>query len=537
MSHTKFRTILRTVAAGALALSLVACGGSGDAAKGGTDGTAAPQGNAAQQDPENLTIAMAADAISLNPGMAGGGNGQAFYYDLAYDHFLHQLPDGSYVGGLAEKWGWAEPGNKVFDVTLREGVKFSDGSDLTAEAAKASFEYLKNAGAMPAGDVERFESIEVTGPLSLRFTLKDANPQLELYFSNSKPVAAIISPEGLKNPDKLGTETFGTGPYKLDPSKTVAGQTYVYVPNEYYHTPKDQHWKTVTIQVMPDPTTALNAMLAGQVDFMFGRAADAQTAADAGMNITHVPATIAMVILSDRNGVASPAMGDVRVRQALNYAIDREAITEALFGEYGTPANQLLVEGSEGFSAKLADAYPYDPEKAKELLAEAGYADGFTIKMNVFEIEPGQVDFTQAVAAYWEAIGVHSDISVAVNLNDHMAAVASQENSALPFFYGANPMFSAATDLLQVGGAGAFFNAFGASVPKIDELLSEGASASPEERQALYAELSEYLSGEAWFAPVSTVDLIVFSRPGLEGIQVGVAGPYIDPLWFKPAAN
>ncbi len=97
--------------------------------------------------------------------------------------------------------------------------------------------------------------------------------------------------------------------------------------------------------------------------------------------MTSAPAAMVGMYIADVDGTVVPAFKDLRVRQALNYAIDREAITKSVYGDFGIPTDQYVPEGIGGYLPELEDVYPYDPEKAKELLAEAGYPDGFSFTM------------------------------------------------------------------------------------------------------------------------------------------------------------
>ena len=134
--------------------------------------------------------------------------------------------------------------------------------------------------------------------------------------------------------------------------------------------------------MLDTPTAALNAIKAGEANGVRLSTNDNLTEVEAaGWTINSNELDFQGLLLLDRDGTMAPELADVRVRQALNYAFDREAMLTALQSDHGTVTTQVFPASSDAYDPALDDMYPYDPEKAKELLAEAGYADGFTLSM------------------------------------------------------------------------------------------------------------------------------------------------------------
>jgi ABC-type transport system substrate-binding protein len=522
--HSRLAT-LKSIGIGALVagvvVALAGCGG------GGTSSSIAPQ------NPDTLTIAVSTGPNTLDPALAGNGDPLGIYYELAYEPLINLMPDGSYEPGLATEWGYTDDENKVFELTLREGVKFSDGSDLTAEAVKAHFEYYATAGGLFASRAQNFESIEVTGPLSVRINLKTPNPILPFWFSAGLVTGDIISPAGLADPAALGTSTFGAGQYVLDNDQTVTNQKYVYTPNPNYWNPDAVQWKEVTILVLASPAAQLSAMKAGQVDYMFGTSKEADAAKDAGFVVNTSPYLFSFVNILDHDGEKTPALGDERVRQAMIYALDREAIVSGLLGDYGSVLTQFSLPGFDAYDEDLQSEYPYDPEKAKELLAEAGYPDGFQLKMGAFNLNPGATDLAQALASEWAKVGIDVEISVPTTINDWAGQTLGFEFGANVFQFAAQPMYSPASQILAPEGG--FFNPFVNNDPEIVALVEAGAAASAEDAPGIYQELNALLVEKAWLLPIAAVNKVVISRPGLEGVEFG--GTYLDanPVLFTAA--
>lgn len=528
-----FRKLRGAAGVGLAAALLVAMTGCTPAATTGgssgnnTDGEATTQSGPARQTTDKLTIAVNSGTLSLDPAKTGNGDPLQLFYELAYDSLFYRMPTGEIGPGLAVEWGYVDNENKVFEFKLREGVKFSDGSDLTAEGVKLHFEYYANAGGSFAGRAKNFEKIEIIDPLTVRLTLTKANPDIPDMFTERRATGAIISPLGIATPDILGTETRGAGAYMLDPAATVTGQTYVYVQNPNYWDPAKQVFNTVVIEVMTNPQAAFNAMEAGTVDYVIGTPELADAAAAAGFTVNSFPYNFAQIQFMDRAGDLVPAFGDVRVRQALNYAVDREALVEGLFGEHGTVSWQFALPGYDGYNASLDGTYAYDPEKAKALLAEAGYPNGFDFKLLAFDLQPNEVRNAQAIASFWSAIGVNAEIVVPTSAADYGPMLTGGEFAAQIFEFGGGPSYATFEQYL-----GMPFNVFGYQNDQINSLFTQVQGSNEQTRPALLQEIQKIMVEEAWFVPFANVNKVTFTRPGLQG---GLGGPYYinpNPVFF-----
>src|SRR5690606_23797084 len=132
-----------------------------------------------------------------------------------------------------------------------------------------------------------------------------------------------------------------------------------------YYDQNAVHFESFEVRVIANSQSSLNALQAGQVAYAEGSNATAEAAKQAGLNVSSVPYGWYGAFFLDRGGEMVPALADERVRQALNYAVDRQGITNAVLGEYGEPNNQTSIPGYEesGYVPEYADRYPYDPEK------------------------------------------------------------------------------------------------------------------------------------------------------------------------------
>ncbi|MGW6457915.1 ABC transporter substrate-binding protein [Streptomyces sp. NPDC055078] len=489
----------------AMGLLLTSCQGAGGA-----------KPRAGQQSKDVLTIASTFPPLSLDPARSGGDNPLLWFIEPAYTPFLFRAADG-YKPGLAVSWRYADAAKKVFELKLRDGVRFSDGAPLTADGVKNWLEYVPRAGG-PFAASYRFKSVEVTGPLALRITLNKADPSLLAVLSHQKTASHVASPGALKDPRKLGTRTFGTGPYKLDPGQTITNQRYTYVPNEHYWDKKSVHFKKLVIEVMPDENATLLKMRSGSVDVMIGSPKTARSAKGYGLKVHRTPSIPALVSFMDREGALTPALADVRVRQALNHALDRKAIAALLSGDAGKPTQQLALPGQLGYSSALEDFYPHDVAKARRLLAEAGYPKGFTLRLYAYKAGPGWTESAQVIASQWAKIGVKVDVKVPASVTEWVGAVAANKVPAA-MWLGKNDDMHGYTVERLLG----FLNPQRTQDPVVGDLLGRIALATEAEQQRLWERIQRRWLEQAWFAPFSVEDTVYYSRPGLKGIEEQMA--------------
>jgi peptide/nickel transport system substrate-binding protein len=334
-----------------------------------------------------LTVALNAGALTLDPTKYVGSSYDQQAGQLTNEALVRIKPDGTYIPGLATSWRYlpAKPGSgrqgKDYQITLRHGARFSDGTPVTAQAVKAWFLYVKQAD----GDasIGFISSIQTIGKWTVVLHLKSPNPTMpNPLASGALAWGKVSSLRSVQNPTLMQTDSYGAGPYMLDTSQTVANDHYTLVPNPYYFDKSQQVWSKVVLKVITSTTSVLQAMEAGQVQvFGGGDPSIAQAAKAGGIDLRSFPVGGTVGFWLDITGKTSKALADVRVRQALNYAVNRKAIVAALIGKYGSATSAPYT--SDGVDPKVINYYPYNPAKAKALLAAAGYGSGLTIGPDV----------------------------------------------------------------------------------------------------------------------------------------------------------
>ncbi|MGW1718313.1 ABC transporter substrate-binding protein [Streptomyces sp. NPDC002156] len=507
----KRRTALQASIGVVATLALAACGG------GQTDA-----GNGGSTGPVNLTVALSSAPNSLDPAQVAVGP-FLNYMDPAYATLLTRKADGTLGAGLADKWGYIGQGNTKFELRLRKGVKFADGTPITATDVVNSFKYFQK-GSGPT--VAYFRPLTFSAPDSSTVAISSPtpNPDMGTLFTPSYMGGAVISPAGLKNPKQLASATFGAGPYVYSAQQSVSGDHYVFVPNKNFWDQSAVHFKKITVRVMPNANSQVQALKSGQIDLMYGTPDVAPTIkGDKALTTLKKPTTWSGLFLLDREGTVVKGLGDERVRQALNFAVDRTAITKAVYGDFGTPVSQPAMPGYDGYSSAAAKMYPYDPAKAKELLKAAGYEKGLTIPVNYGSFDPSTAKMVQAVQDQLSNVGVRLELRAATNfgawINDllskkYAATVLSPGTGGEPNFYAQQAGFT------KTG----IMNLFGVTDVDVDAAYARLAKSDAKSSGAAAKDLTDVIVRKALALPVSGTDTIAMYNTKLHGVQFPEGG-------------
>lgn len=487
LSRRSFNSGLLLTAAG---LGAAACGGGSSPSSSGP-ATA-------------LNVGAIAPPTSLDP--AKGGGEDAVWNDLAYDPLIYRAPDGSLQPRLAASWRYLGTGNTTFELTLRRGALFSDGTPADAPAVKKSIEYYKAAGGQGSALIAAVSGVEAVDELIVRLSMSEPHPLLPTVLTQDYMVGRIIAPAGVASPDRLASQTFGAGQYSLVPGETAANDHYTYVPNAKYFSGKDVRYRKVTVKVLPNENTALAALKTGQVELINGTHGIANAAKSSGLSQVNYPNIVVGLTLLDRGGRLARPLGDVRVRQALNYAVDRQKVTKALYGEYGTVTDQPAAPGGDGWND--TPYYRHDPAKARQLLADAGYANGFTLPVMTPSIA-SMANLVQAVDSELQQIGVRLKITT-VGFNNYFAELPKYPAAYLG--WGILPIyFMGRTLWLPKVGA----NPFQTADATLESLDRQAAAADEQTRADLDRQIVRRVTELAWFLPVCLTPIFYFYRSTL----------------------
>ena len=246
----------------------------------------------------------------------------------------------------------------------------------------------------------------------------------------------------------------------------------------------------------------------------------------------HAPANVIGLVFADRAGTMVPALKSLQVRQAINYAIDRPAITAALFGKYGQPTDEITGPGFPGYDPALEGLSGSDPAKAKQLLASAGYPNGLTI--TVGSTPSASIDLmSQAIAANLAAVGITLDIKSepAASYGQHLL---SGFYPAYTFDFGLGDYYSQGNNMYRYN---ATLNPFHSQDRIMNTLYEDGSRQSAQAAAVTWRKLAAVISSRAWFATVSLIHRFYYARATLDGVkwQGATASPDIVDIYPAPA--
>lgn len=301
---------------------------------------------------------------------------------LVYEGITQQTAEGEAAPGLAESWEYNEAGNEV-TFHLREGLTFSDGTTLDAAAAAASLLRGRDGeDSTVAAQLAVVSDVVADSPTDLRVVLDQPDYQIPLLLSGK--TGQIVSPAAFENNAAgLATQPIGAGPFILEE----------YVPDSHATLTKNpDYWNAEHITVdefvlkpTPDPAVAVAGLQSGQYNIISIPASQVESIKAAGFDV--LTQEVLPVRVIDVNNTVAP-FDNPLVTQAISHAINRQELIDVGNFGYGDPLWQPFPDGYVAHSDELDDLYPYDPERAKELLDEAGYPDGVDIALAVHVQDP-----------------------------------------------------------------------------------------------------------------------------------------------------
>jgi len=318
-----------------------------------------------------------------------------------HDAVVRPLPGKKIGPSLAESWTESADG-RVYEFKLRRGLRFHNGDPVTSEDVKFSFERYKGAGATELH--ARVRQVEIVDPLIVRFHLKDAWPDFLTFYGTTATAAGLVVPK--KYLTQVGDDGFKKHPIGAGPYRFVSHTTGVELVMEAYagYWRKTPHVKRLVMKSVPETTTRVAMLKNGEADI--ANALDGEDAENVKRDprLSLSPSKHASIFWIEFAEQWDPksVWADIRVRQAVNYALDRQAINEAACLGYCPPAG-VIVPRLMDFALQ-AEPPTYDPKKAKQLLAEAGYPNGFDA--GDFIPSPPFFDVGEAVVNDLNAVGI-----------------------------------------------------------------------------------------------------------------------------------
>lgn len=485
------------VVATVVLLSTTACDGQSDSASSGSGRT--------------LSLAIIGTPNSFDPVRLYDGQ-QAYVWDSIYDTLLVQDNEGRLVPGAAESWEYSDDA-RTLTLQIRKGMKFSSGTPVTSSAVKATLDRTRTTSGPSQAALAAVASVETRGDHTVVIELEQ--PDGSLLSALSTAPGVIGDPKTMTS-KSAALDPVGSGPYTLDKGATVNGSVYVLKRRDDYWNKKAYPFPTVKVRVITDRTASVNALKAGEVNAGSVEVTQVNTLESAGFEVEHVEATAAgVLVLADRAGTKLKPLADVRVRKAINMAFDRDKIVKQILQGGGKPTVQMFNPKGEAYVPALEKAYTYDPAEAKRLLADAGYANGFSVAMpSLIYTKPFEPTITQelkeiGIAVKWETVP------------------AQQTNSALlskqyPMFFTLDGLTTAPIEVRNSFSPGGIRNAFGTTDKRFDALRDQAnREVDPTAAARAYKEINTFTVEHAWNAPVFYVGTHWVTKKGIRYLGDG----------------
>lgn len=489
--------------------------GSTDAVSADNDLVIAVETSISSLDPQNLSDTLSISAVRA-----------------MYENLVMFDDDMNVVGQLAESYEISED-SLTYTFHLRKGVKFHDGTDFNAAAVKANIDRIlvkdNNLGirryfVVTKDDVQtnRVESIETPDDYTIIFKL--ATPYSP--FINKLTLVCMISPAAIEKYGNEGliTNPVGTGPYVF--KEWVEGDHMTATKNADY-------WGTapgvdsLTIKEVPEAGSRTAMLQTGEADFIYPMPSDQISAVENTGDIT-VNATTSTIMRYVTLNTNLEALSDVKVRQAMNYAIDRNAYVKLMYAGYGAPATSVMAPAISYYSEQTP--YEYDLEKAKALLAEAGYADGF--KLTIWgDNSTQEVKGMTFIKQQLEQVGIEVEVVPMEPATVSDKIYVPLEEAEINMWYvnwspsscdadGAMRALFYSTMCPPTSANTAYYNN-----PELDALLDQGIeSADPAELTTIYSEAQSILWNDAPWLFLGNDKNIFANKTYLSGVTVAPDG-------------
>ncbi len=491
----------------------------------------AAQGEAADSEyKDTLVFAMNTDVQSMDPQIQNDTTSEQVV-KMLYNTLLKFEDDGTVVGDLAESWSVSED-KLTWTFNLKQGVKFHNGKELTSADVKATFDRALNAeagGLRTTEIIKMFTAVEAPDPYTVTITTDGPYGPMESLMCNMSlgiMDADYIEQYGLD----LGTSVEGengTGPFKVvswERDQEIVVERF----DDYFGTPAKL--KTVVYTVIPEAASRVIALETGEVD-VIDKPTDedlARLEADTeNFTVLRKP-TISQRLF--RFGCNDPIISNTKVRQAIVYAIDRQAIIDALFTGSAYPSTAPLAPVTFGYS-NLGEI-EQDLELAKSLLAEAGYPDGFDTKIVTTERYQNGIELAEIISQQLAEIGINAEIEVWEwsALSASWNGITADEFDQPIFIMGAGPsmrdadgglrgLYTTSETGLNDRNYGFYSNA------EVDALIEQGMQETDQQKRVeIYKEAMEILYRE------DPVAFWLFDMYGLAITSSKVEGVTLSPI-------
>ncbi|MCM1101875.1 MAG: ABC transporter substrate-binding protein [Clostridium sp.] len=456
----------------------------------------------------SVVVGIQQDIDSLDPHKATAAGTKEILFNI-FEGLLKPDPNGNLMNAVASDYSISEDG-LVYTFTLREGVRFHNGNEVTAEDVKYSLErvsgILDGTALISTLSVDRggIQSVDILDEKTVQVSVGSAN--LELIYS----FTAAIIPAGSGEDEQA--QPIGTGPFSFVSYKPQEG--VVLAKNADYWQEGLPYLDEVNFRIVNSPDTALMNMQGGSID-IYPYLTDSQAAELAGdFQVLAAPSNVVQALFLNN---ADETLSDARVRQAICYALDKDSVNEFVFGGNGAIISSAMLPTLQDFYVDLNDVYGTGAniEKAKELLADAGYPDGIDLEIKVPSNYEVHMQTAEVVAQQLEAAGIRAVIAPVewgtwleevYNGRQYQATISGITCDQTPGYLLNRFQTESSKNFINYGNAG------------YDETyVKAAASLDLAEKADYYKELQDMLTEDAGTAFLSVPPITVAVNPGISG--------------------
>jgi peptide/nickel transport system substrate-binding protein len=445
------------------------------------------------------------------------------FYAL-HDALVKPMPSGLNAPSLAESWSASKDG-RTWEFVLRRGARFHNGEPVTAEDVKFSFERYRGAAAPILK--ERVREVQVVDPSHVRFHLRDPWPDFMTFYGTSASGAAWIVPK--KYVEKVGEDGFRKAPIGAGPYRFVSFQPGIELVLEAF----DGYWrktpsvKRLVLRSIPDESTRAAALKRGEVDISYylnGPVAE-DVRRTPGLTLTPMRTNGLLFMMFPEQWTPGSPWADRRVRLAASLAIDRQAINEAEALGFSGPTGGIVPRHQE-FALSIAPD-PYDPRRAKALLAEAGYPTGFDA--GEFTPFPPYTSMGEAIANYLAAVGIRTR----VRTMERAALLSAWRDKKLRnLFVGAVGSAGNASTRIEALATSRGVLSYG-TIPEVESLFqAQIQETDRKKREEMLQQIQRILQERVVFAPIWENGFLRAYGPRVEEAALSLipSFPYAGPL-------
>ena len=475
-----------------------------------------------------LKVSANANPSSLDPATGGAGSDHTMLFPM-YDTLMEwDFETLKPKPGLAEAWKYPDPQTLV--LSLRKGVLFHDDTPFNAEAVKFNLERSKSdPRSNVKADLATVVSVEATGPLEV--TLKLSQPDAALPGILSDRAGMMVSPTAVKAAGHLDRKPVGAGAYSFvswTDNERVTMKRF-----DKYWRASERHLDGIEFAIIPELATGLRAVIAGQNDVAYSIPARQKPVIARAKNLQVVTGPTVYCIQIYYNW-GRPPFDDIRIRKALNFAVDRETFVKATLDGVGEPAYMNLPSKHWAYDPEVAKLYPYDPDKARALLKEANAPQGLELDL-IGYTDQDSIRREEILIEQFAKVGLKAKFT-----NGSIAEMSAgffskdKKGAGLLSAWTGRPDPSLTYTLMY--SKESYFNAARADTPAgLPEALKETRlSENIEERRKAFSKVQRLVMENALVCPIAFQFELDALSPRVKGFKPNLLGkPKYDGVWLE----